>query len=124
MFTYRSSSTPTLLSFCYMSAGDGRVFALKQVQLKGMKRVDREEAIDEVQYTLCMWLTCINKHVCHGAVAVPAVMGSTSLNPHMLALCAAAYMFTHNYLNSVQARVLSQLSHPYIIRHYDSFIGK
>jgi hypothetical protein len=25
------------------------VFALKQVKLKGMKRVDREEAIDEVR---------------------------------------------------------------------------
>jgi hypothetical protein len=29
-------------------AADGTVFALKQVKLKGMKRVDREEAIDEV----------------------------------------------------------------------------
>jgi hypothetical protein len=31
-----------------MHAADGRVYALKQVKLKGMKRVDREEAIDEV----------------------------------------------------------------------------
>ena len=31
-----------------MTAADGRVFALKQVKLEGMKRVDREEAIDEV----------------------------------------------------------------------------
>jgi hypothetical protein len=31
-----------------LNAGDGRVFALKQVKVKGMKRVDREEAIDEV----------------------------------------------------------------------------
>lgn len=31
-----------------VSAADGRVFALKQVKLKGMKRADREEAIDEV----------------------------------------------------------------------------
>ena len=30
------------------NAADGRVFALKQVKLEGMKRVDREEAIDEV----------------------------------------------------------------------------
>eukprot|EP00775_Hariotina_reticulata_P010600 gene10600-10757_t len=28
---------------------DGRVFALKQVKLKGLKRVDREEAIDEAR---------------------------------------------------------------------------
>lgn len=30
-------------------AADGRVFALKQVKLAGMKRVDRQEAIDEVK---------------------------------------------------------------------------
>lgn len=48
---------------------DGRVFALKQVPLVGMKRVDREEAIDE-------------------------------------------------------ARMLAQLNHPYITRHYDSFIDR
>jgi hypothetical protein len=33
-------------------AADGRVFALKQVKLAGMKRVDREEAIDEVRSLL------------------------------------------------------------------------
>ncbi|GFH29942.1 protein kinase domain-containing protein [Haematococcus lacustris] len=48
---------------------DGRVFALKQVKLAGMKRVDRQEAIDE-------------------------------------------------------ARVLAQLSHPNVTRHYESFIDK
>lgn len=46
---------------------DGRVFALKLVNLKEMKRVDRQEAIDE-------------------------------------------------------ARMLAQLNHPHVIRHYDSFI--
>jgi hypothetical protein len=50
------------------AAGDGRVFALKQVALKGMSRLDREEAIDE-------------------------------------------------------ARMLSQLAHPHVTRHYSSFIG-
>lgn len=48
---------------------DGRVFALKQVKLEGMKRADREEAIDE-------------------------------------------------------ARVLAQLNHPHVIKHYDSFVDK
>eukprot|EP00879_Flechtneria_rotunda_P018556 GHRR01019470.1.p1 GENE.GHRR01019470.1~~GHRR01019470.1.p1 ORF type:complete len:427 (+),score=163.61 GHRR01019470.1:849-2129(+) len=48
---------------------DGRIFALKQVKLKGMKRVDRQEAIDE-------------------------------------------------------ARVLSDLNHPHIIRHHGSLIDK
>jgi serine/threonine protein kinase len=50
------------------AAGDGRVFALKQVPLKGMSRVDREEAVDE-------------------------------------------------------ARMLAQLAHPHVTRHYSSFIG-
>ncbi len=45
------------------------MFALKQVSLKGMGRVDREEAIDE-------------------------------------------------------ARMLSQLAHPHVVRHYSSFISK
>ena len=44
------------------------MFALKQVPLKGMSRVDREEAVDE-------------------------------------------------------ARMLSQLAHPHVTRHYSSFIG-
>jgi hypothetical protein len=35
-----------------MPAADGRVFALKQVKLAGMKRVDRQEAIDEVSFRL------------------------------------------------------------------------
>ncbi|GAX73448.1 hypothetical protein CEUSTIGMA_g900.t1 [Chlamydomonas eustigma] len=48
---------------------DGRVFALKQVKLEGMKKVDREEAIDE-------------------------------------------------------ARVLAQLNHPHITKHFDSWIDK
>lgn len=52
-----------------LPTADGKVYALKQVALDGMKRVDREEAIDE-------------------------------------------------------ARMLSQLYHPYIIQYYDSFIGK
>ncbi|KAJ9516171.1 hypothetical protein QJQ45_024606 [Haematococcus lacustris] len=52
-----------------LCAADGRVFALKQVKLAGMKRVDRQEAIDE-------------------------------------------------------ARVLAQLSHPNVTRHYESFIDK
>ena len=52
--------------FC---AADGRVLALKQVKLAGMKRVDRQEAIDE-------------------------------------------------------ARMLAQLNHPYVCKHYDSFVGE
>ncbi len=40
-------------------AADGRVFALKQVKLAGMKRVDREEAVDEVRvHFCCAWLRC------------------------------------------------------------------
>ena len=50
-------------------AADGRVLALKQVKLAGMKRVDRQEAIDE-------------------------------------------------------ARMLAQLNHPHVCKHYDSFVGE
>ena len=38
-------------------AETGAEFALKQVQLKSMSRVERQEAIDEVLYFLCTHLT-------------------------------------------------------------------
>lgn len=47
---------------------DGRVLALKQVKLAGMKRVDRQEAIDEVKggSRLPLWARVwVLHHACH-----------------------------------------------------------
>jgi hypothetical protein len=70
-------------------AADGVVFALKQVSLNDMKRVDREEAIDEVARRVA----------------------------------EQGWQLHTWWLLLLQARMLSQLNHPYIIKHYDSFIG-
>lgn len=45
------------LNWCF-SYADGKIFALKQVNLDGMKRVDREETIDEVSAVELVIETC------------------------------------------------------------------
>lgn len=70
-----------LLQHLFFHAADGRVMALKQVKLAGMKRVDRQEAIDEVTYSAIIRSTrqqssiadthIICRHVCYLNSATP-----------------------------------------------------
>jgi hypothetical protein len=65
-------------------AADGRVYALKQVKLKGMKRVDREEAIDEV-HTATAAATAPQLHVaCHPARRIPVLLMISQLDSKLL----------------------------------------
>jgi hypothetical protein len=102
-------------------AADGHVFALKQVKLKGMKRVDREEAIDEVtQHAQCS--ACKHK----AAAAACRVLEAKAVVTANIRRQTEGINVQHQFeplCCCLQARVLSQLSHPHITQHHGSFIG-
>lgn len=79
------------------AAEDGRLYAMKQVSLKGLNRADRQEAIDEVIPL-------------SGDASTARVFRAAPLGPLFLP-------------PSHQARILASVDFPYITEHYDSFIG-
>lgn len=77
-----------------LCAGTGEVLALKKVPLGVLSRVDRQEAVDEVRTALSQvsWDSYLPRPVC---------------------------LLTCGFF---QARMLSKLNHPHIIRHLESFV--
>lgn len=85
---------------------NGRAYALKEVNLNGMKRAERQESIDEVRFRSSRMdvITETCEHSCFNEF----------FNSKDMQL-----EFAH-----AQARILSGLDCQYITQHFDSFIGR